>query len=135
MRLRQLAVAERLLEGGRGNEVDVARARAQLVSLRAELPPFESKKAAALYQLAALLGRTPGALPETVTAHSHAPQLRQAIPLGDGTALINRRPDIRPHQHALVSPTAQICHHPPPLEPTDRPRAAAPHPDISITPT
>lgn len=39
----QLDVAERLSVGGRGNEVDVARARAQLEALRAELPPFEAK--------------------------------------------------------------------------------------------
>ncbi|PZR67037.1 MAG: RND transporter, partial [Stutzerimonas stutzeri] len=34
---RQLEVASRLLAGGRGNEVDVARARAQVETLRAEL--------------------------------------------------------------------------------------------------
>lgn len=102
----QLDVAERLFVGGRGNEVDVA--RAQLEALRAELPPFEAKKAAALYQLAALLGRTPGDLPETISACSHAPQLRQAIPLGDGTALLKRRPDIRAAERALASATAQI---------------------------
>lgn len=108
IQLRQLDVAERLFEGGRGNEVDVSRARAQLEALRAEVPPFEAKKAAALYQLTALLGRTPGALPETVTACNHAPQLRQAIPLGDGAALLKRRPDIRAAERALASATAQI---------------------------
>ena len=36
------------------------------------------------------------------------PQLRQAIPLGDGTALLKRRPDIRAAERALASATAQI---------------------------
>ncbi|MCX4199208.1 TolC family protein, partial [Methylobacterium organophilum] len=58
--------------------------------------------------IAALLGRTPGDLPETISACSHAPQLRQAIPLGDGTALLKRRPDIRAAERALASATAQI---------------------------
>ncbi|WP_228145058.1 hypothetical protein, partial [Acinetobacter baumannii] len=53
-------------------------------TLRAELPPFEAKKAAALYRLAALLGHTPGELPEAAAACNHAPQLSQPIPLGDG---------------------------------------------------
>ena len=78
---RQLEVASCLLAGGRGNEVDVARARAQVETLRAELPPFEAKKAAALYRLAALLGHTPGELPEAAAACNHAPQLSQPIPL------------------------------------------------------
>ncbi|MFL9812926.1 efflux transporter outer membrane subunit [Stutzerimonas sp. VN223-3] len=105
---RQLDVATRLLVGGRGNEVDVARARAQVEALRAELPPFESKKSAALYQIAALLGRTPGDLPETVAACSHAPQLGQPIPVGDGAALLKRRPDVRAAERTLAAATADI---------------------------
>lgn len=104
----QLGVAEKLLAGGRGNEVDVARARTQVEMLRAELSPFESKKAAALYQIAALLARTPGDLPASVTACSHAPQLAQPIPVGDGTALLKRRPDIRAAERMLASATADI---------------------------
>src|SRR5690606_39992305 len=91
----QLDVAKRLLAGGRGNEVDVARARTQVEMLRAELSPFESEKAAALYQIAALLARTPGDLPAAVAACNHAPQLAQPLPVGDGGALLKRRPDIR----------------------------------------
>jgi len=105
---RQLEVASRLLAGGRGNEVDVARARAQVETLRAELPPFEAKKAAALYRLAALLGHTPGELPEAAAACNHAPQLSQPIPLGDGAALLRRRPDIRAAERSLAAATAQI---------------------------
>ena len=105
---RQLDVAERLFAGGRGNQIDVARARAQTEALRAELPPFETKKAAALYRLAALLGRTPGDLPPTVAACTHAPQLSQPIPVGDGAALLKRRPDIRAAERQLAAATADI---------------------------
>ncbi|MGE4408895.1 efflux transporter outer membrane subunit [Pseudomonas sp.] len=105
---RQLDVAERLLGAGRGNEVDVARAQAQVETLRAELPPFEAKKSAALYQLAALLARTPGDLPEPVVACSRAPQLEQPIPVGDGAALLKRRPDIRAAERRLAAATADI---------------------------
>lgn len=104
----QLDVAKRLLAGGRGNEVDVARARTQVEMLRAELSPFESKKAAALYQIAALLARTPGDLPAAVAACNHAPQLAQPLPVGDGGALLKRRPDIRAAERMLASATADI---------------------------
>lgn len=105
---RQLEVATRLFSGGRGNEVDVARARAQVEALRAEVPPFETKKSAALYQIAALLGRTPGDLSEPVAACTHAPQLSRPIPVGDGAALLKRRPDIRAAERSLAAATADI---------------------------
>ncbi len=105
---RQLEVAERLNRGGRGNEVDVARARAQVASLEAELPPFDSLRSAALYQIAALLGRTPGDLPAGVEACHHAPQPDAPIPVGDGAALLKRRPDIRAAERELAAATADI---------------------------
>ncbi|MCQ4288926.1 efflux transporter outer membrane subunit [Pseudomonas stutzeri] len=105
---RQLDVATRLFSGGRGNEVDVDRAQAQVEALRAEIPPFETKKSAALYQLAALLGRTPGDLPEAVAACNQAPQLGRPIPVGDGAALLKRRPDIRAAERSLAAATADI---------------------------
>src|SRR5690606_16859909 len=83
-------------------------ARTQVEMLRAELSPFESKKAAALYQIAALLARTPGDLPAAVAACSHAPQLAQPLPVGDGAALLKRRPDIRAAERMLASATADI---------------------------
>jgi len=105
---RQLDVATRLFRGGRGNEVDVARARAQVEALRAEVSPFETKKSAALYQIAALLGRTPNDLSEPVIACSHAPQLSQPTPVGDGAALLKRRPDVRAAERSLAAATADI---------------------------
>ena len=105
---KQLNVAERLLQGGRGNQVDVARARAQVEALRAELPPFESARSAALYQLAALLGRTPGDLPQGVAECNHAPQPMQPIPVGDGAELLKRRPDVREAERRLAAATADI---------------------------
>lgn len=108
IQLEQQDVAERLFHGGRGNQVDVARARAQVEALRAELPPFESARSAALYRLAALLGRTPGDLPTGVAACSHAPQPIQPIPVGDGAALLKRRPDVREAERRLAAATADV---------------------------
>jgi multidrug efflux system outer membrane protein len=105
---RQLDVVQRLLHAGRGNEIDVARANAQTEALRATLPPFASKKAASLYQLAALLGRTPGDLPPGVADCHHAPQLDGPIPVGDGAQLLKRRPDVRQAERQLAAATAQI---------------------------
>lgn len=105
---RQFEVARRLLDGGRGNQVDVSRASAQVEALRAELPPLETRRASALYGLAALLGRTPGELPEAVATCHHAPQPNQPIPVGDGAALLKRRPDVRAAERQLAAATADI---------------------------
>lgn len=105
---RELDVARRLFEGGRGNEVDVSRAEAQAETLRSRIPPFESKKASALYQLSALLGRTPGDLPPDVAACKEAPQLAAPLPVGDGATLLRRRPDIRAAERELAAATANI---------------------------
>jgi len=59
-------------------------------------------------QLAALLGHEPGDLPAAVGQCQHAPQLAQPIPVGDGAALLKRRPDVRAAERELAAATAQI---------------------------
>ena len=52
-------LTQRLLDGGSGNGLDVARARAALEQTRASLPPLRASRDGALYRLATLTGRTP----------------------------------------------------------------------------
>ncbi|MCM5549527.1 TolC family protein, partial [Xanthomonas hortorum pv. pelargonii] len=56
-------ITQRLIDAGRGTPPDLARATAQVAMLEAALPPLRARRQAAGYQLAALLGKTPGEVP------------------------------------------------------------------------
>ena len=101
-------IAERMRSAGRGTPVVVAHADSQQAALRATLPPLESRRQAAGYELAALLGRAPGELAAEVMQCREAPTLKQPIPLGDGAALLRRRPDVRRAERELAAATAEI---------------------------
>jgi NodT family efflux transporter outer membrane factor (OMF) lipoprotein len=101
-------VARRLNEAGRGTPPDLARAIAQVAMLQAALPPLQARRQSAGYSLAALLGLLPGQLPEQVTGCVHAPELQQPLPLGDGRALLARRPDVRQAERRLAAASARI---------------------------
>jgi NodT family efflux transporter outer membrane factor (OMF) lipoprotein len=101
-------ISQTLLEAGRGTPQQLSRAQAEVALAEASLPPLRAHRQAAEYQLAALLGRTPGQLPEDVSHCRHAPALQQPLPVGDGRALLARRPDIRQAERQLAAATARI---------------------------
>lgn len=103
---RSLAVARRLGDAGRIPAVEADRARVQLEALNAQAPHFVAARAAARYRMAALLGRTPQEQGEITC--SHLPTLRQPMPVGDGAALLKRRPDVRQAERQLAAATARI---------------------------
>lgn len=103
-----LQLEERMIRAGRGTPQQRARAAAQFAHSQARLPPLSAHRQAAQYQLAALLGRTPGLLPDGVADCRHAPELSQPLPVGDGAALLKRRPDIRQAERQLAAATARI---------------------------
>ncbi|CAB3625987.1 efflux transporter outer membrane subunit [Achromobacter pestifer] len=98
----------RLQRAGRGTTLDVTRARSQLEQLQANLPPFQSQQRTALYRLAALTGQTPNEISPTLLRCATAPRLTETIPVGDGAALLRRRPDIRQAERTLAANTARI---------------------------
>ena len=118
----QIAVARRALETARrgaeitgqrrrlgaGSEFDEVRTEGLAAQVRAALPPLEGQRRAAVFQLAALLGRAPSKAPTEVEACVTAPRLTALIPVGDGAALIKRRPDVRQADRRLAAATARI---------------------------
>ncbi|NDL61590.1 efflux transporter outer membrane subunit [Enterobacteriales bacterium SAP-6] len=98
----------RLLQAGRTGELDTARARAQLQQLSATLPPLLAQRQNALYRLATLTGALPQDFPRDVADCVAPPRIRQLIPLGDGAALLRRRPDIRQNERQLAAATARV---------------------------
>ncbi|WMJ71042.1 efflux transporter outer membrane subunit [Stenotrophomonas sp. 24(2023)] len=101
-------ITTRLIAAGRGTPPDLARANAQVALLDAALPPLRAQRQAAAYSLAAVLGQTPGQLPAGVIDCTDAPQLAQPLPVGDGRALLARRPDVRQAERRLAAATARI---------------------------
>jgi len=99
---------QRLFKGGRGTAFDVTRARAAADRSAAAIPEILAARQASLYELAALMGRVPGDYPRELEDCATPPTLRQPLPIGDGTALIKRRPDIREAERRLAAATADI---------------------------
>jgi NodT family efflux transporter outer membrane factor (OMF) lipoprotein len=93
---------------GRGIALDNSRARAQLEQLRAVLPPLAAHRRIALYKLAVLTGEVPSNFPKEVAQCTTPPRVTAAVPVGDGAALLRRRPDIRQAERVLAGATARI---------------------------
>lgn len=105
---RSVSITRKLVDAGRDQPTDLLRAQAQADTLRAALPHFQAQHDAATYRLAVMLGKVPGTLDARVTQCRRIPQLTQALPVGDGTALLKRRPDVRQAERELASATARI---------------------------
>jgi multidrug efflux system outer membrane protein len=103
-----LDATRRLQRGGRGTAFDVSRAQAAVDISRAALPVFLAQRRAALYLLATLLGRPPADYPKDVETCATLPLLPRPMPIGDGGALIRRRPDIRQAERRIAADTARI---------------------------
>ncbi len=103
-----LDISLRLQQAGRVGVTDAARARSQLQVLKAALPPLQARRQAALYRLATLTGELPQDFPRDVATCAVAPRVPGALPVGDGAALLRRRPDIRQAERQLAAATATI---------------------------
>ncbi|HEU4958882.1 MAG TPA: TolC family protein [Sphingomonas sp.] len=103
-----LDVTRRLQRGGRGTAFDVTRAQAAVDASLSQRPTIVADRQAALFALAALLGRPAGTYPRAVEACAIPPAIDRPLPIGDGAALLRRRPDLREAERRLAAATAQI---------------------------
>jgi NodT family efflux transporter outer membrane factor (OMF) lipoprotein len=95
-------------EAGASSQFDVVRAQGLVAQVRAGIPPLQGARRSALFQLAALLGRAPSMAPDEVNSCVTPPQLSDLIPVGDGTSLLKRRPDVRQADRRMAAATARI---------------------------
>jgi outer membrane protein TolC len=103
-----LALTNRLLSAGRGTGRDVAEAEVLLEQARAQVPALEAERKAALYALSVLTGDPPATVDAAAAECLAAPSAKQAIPVGDGQALLARRPDVRGAERKLAADVARI---------------------------
>ena len=93
---------------GASSEYDVARSQALVAQARSSIPQLEGQRRAAIFELAALLGRAPAEAPDDLNGCRTPPRLATLIPVGDGATLIKRRPDVRQAERRLAAATAEI---------------------------
>jgi NodT family efflux transporter outer membrane factor (OMF) lipoprotein len=105
---KSLALTQRLVKGGRGTALDLTRSQGLIDQFRASIPTLEAERRNALFQLATLTGKPPAAFEADLTRCVAAPVLSQPIPVGDGAALLKRRPDVRAAERRLAASTAEI---------------------------
>lgn len=101
-------LTQRLLDLGRGTGLDTARADSALQSTRATLPPLRAQRDAALFRLSTLTGVAPAEASQAARDCARPPQLTRPIPIGDGAALLARRPDVRRAERELTSAAARV---------------------------
>jgi NodT family efflux transporter outer membrane factor (OMF) lipoprotein len=105
---READITVRRHEAGANSDYDVTRAQALVAQVRSSIPELEGQRRAALFELTALLGRTPVHAPDDLGGCVTPPRLVALIPVGDGSALIKRRPDVRQAERRLAGATAEI---------------------------
>jgi NodT family efflux transporter outer membrane factor (OMF) lipoprotein len=101
-------LTERRRGVGLATRLDTARIGALRNQRQAQVPALKAERDAALFRLATLTGRTPADLPAVAGERSTTLRLSQPIPVGDGAALLARRPDIRAAERRLAASTARI---------------------------
>lgn len=93
---------------GVGSQYDLSRQGVLVEQQRAVVNQLDGLRAQALYDLTRLLGRPATQVPAEAIACRTAPRLARPIPVGDGAALIRRRPDVRQAERTLAASTARI---------------------------
>ena len=103
-----VVLAEKRFQAGRTSRLDVARVQTLRDQQRATIPPLRAQRDAALFRLAFLTGRPPADLPAEVGQRVATLRLQSPLPVGDGRALLARRPDVRQAERRLAAETARI---------------------------
>jgi NodT family efflux transporter outer membrane factor (OMF) lipoprotein len=105
---REAEITEQRYQAGANSQFDVQRSQALVSQVSAAIPQLEGQRRAAIFEVAALLGRTPANAPRELDACVTPPHLSALIPVGDGRTLISRRPDVRQAERRLAAATAAI---------------------------
>src|SRR5262249_54577858 len=103
-----LDLTKELSQRGRAIDLDVTRSQQLVDQLTTSIPGLEAGRRNALYRLATLTGRPPSRFDTDLEDCATPPRLTEPLPVGDGAALLNRRPDIRGAERHLAAATAQI---------------------------
>jgi len=101
-------LTKRSYQGGRLTQRAVDQAETLYDQAVAALPALEAEHHAAQYALNVLIGRAPEEIVNPAKACTIIPKINAPLPVGDGAALLARRPDVRRAEHQLAADTARI---------------------------
>ncbi|MDZ7281466.1 efflux transporter outer membrane subunit [Sphingomonas sanguinis] len=93
---------------GTASQLEVERLRNQVESTDAQILPLSSSVETYLNALAILIGEAPGTLDQRLAQAGPVPLPPAQVAVGDPTALLQRRPDIRAAERNLAAQTARI---------------------------
>jgi len=108
---KMLTLTQQRRERGTAADVDVERLNTQVQNTRATLIPLDAQVTDSLDRLAVLTGREPGALDEQLAGTRPLPAMPATVAVGDPSAMLQQRPDIRAAERRLASSNAQIGEH------------------------
>lgn len=103
-----LRITQVRLDAGRGTQLDVSRAQAQLSATLATIPELEAAVTRSILRLGVLTGRTPDALAARLATVEASPELPDTYSIGTPENLLRRRPDVRQAERQLAASTAAI---------------------------
>ncbi len=103
-----LRIAEASLKGGRGTQLDVARANALLNATQAQIPTYEESVAKAIHRIAVLCGCNPSELRSQLQKALKQPAVPASVAIAKPAELLRLRPDIRIVENALAAETARV---------------------------
>ncbi|WP_137681684.1 efflux transporter outer membrane subunit [Aurantiacibacter suaedae] len=95
-------------DAGYTDGLAVARIESLLKQRAATIPAIEAERRAALFALATLTGRAPAALPPGIGDRNVPLEITAPLPVGDGTQLLARRPDVRAAEQRVLADSARI---------------------------
>jgi NodT family efflux transporter outer membrane factor (OMF) lipoprotein len=108
---KMLTLTQQRLEHGTAADLDVERLSTQVENTRATLIPLDAQLTDSLDRLAVLTGRAPGTLDAQLAETRPLPALPQTVAIGNPSAMLQQRPDIRAAERRLASSNAQIGEH------------------------
>ncbi|WP_042319344.1 efflux transporter outer membrane subunit [Paraburkholderia caledonica] len=108
---KMLTLTQQRRERGTAADIDVERLTTQVENTRSTLIPLDAQMSDSLDRLAVLTGRAPGALDQQLASARPLPPMPATVPIGDPSAMLQRRPDIRAAERRLASSNAQIGEH------------------------
>ncbi|HEY3931394.1 MAG TPA: efflux transporter outer membrane subunit [Verrucomicrobiae bacterium] len=95
-------------QSGLSSDLDVQQATALLADTEAQVPTLETGFQKSVNHLAVLLGQTPGALTDEISAQKNIPLTPPIVPAGLPSDLLQRRPDVQKAERELAAATARI---------------------------
>jgi NodT family efflux transporter outer membrane factor (OMF) lipoprotein len=101
-------VVVRQFAAGGATRFDLARTDTLYAQTLAEIPSLDGEHRAALFALAAMLGAGPSQVLAAAAECAVQPAIGRPVPVGDGAALIRRRPDIRAAERNVAAASARI---------------------------